>query len=103
MYTINEAAEVLGLTPFYVRKCIRENKLPSTLVQVGETKVHRHEISEEDVELFSKRPRRQVGKREDGRNKFVIYLSPSEIEGFESLIESEDYAHTFNRANPPKS
>ncbi len=78
-YTINEAASKMNLTPFYVRKCIRENKIQSELEQIGDTKVHRHKISEEEIERFETRDKRQVGKRDDGRNKYTIYLTPEEF------------------------
>jgi len=86
-YTINEASSKMNLTPFYVRKCIREGKLDSTLEQIGDTKVHRHRISEAELERFETRDKKSVGKRDDGRNKYTIYLNDAE---FEALIEKND-------------
>ena len=98
-YTINEAAVKLELTPFYVRKCIREDKLSSTLEQIGDTKVQRHIISEEELERFANRPKKQVGKRDDGRNKYTIYLT---IEEYDELIAQHDEL-LIARANQKKS
>ena len=86
-YTINEASSKMNLTPFYVRKCIREGKLDSTLEQIGDTKVYRHKITEEEIERFETRDKKSVGKRDDGRNKYTIYLNDAE---FEALIEKND-------------
>ena len=86
-YTINEAAVKMNLTPFYVRKCIREDKIQSTLEQIGDTKVHRHKISEEEITRFETRDKKQVGKRDDGRNKYTIYLT---LEEYEELIDTND-------------
>lgn len=98
-YTINEAASKMNLTPFYVRKCIRENKIQSTLEQIGDTKVQRHKITEEEIERFETRDKRQVGKRDDGRNKYTIYLTPEE---FTDLTEQHDEL-LIARANQKKS
>ena len=98
-YTINEAASKLELTPFYIRKCIREDKLASTLEQVGDTKVMRHRISDEELERFANRPKKQVGKRDDGRNKYTIYLT---VEEYTELI-AHDSELLIARANQKKS
>lgn len=98
-YTINEASSKMNLTPFYVRKCIREGKLDSTLEQIGDTKVHRHIITLEELERFENRPKKQVGKREDGRNKYTIYLNLGE---FETLVEQHPDL-LIGRSNVKKS
>lgn len=98
-YTINEAASKMNLTPFYVRKCIREGKIQSELEQIGETKVKRHRISEEEITRFESRDKKQVGKRDDGRNKYTIYLTTEEFA--ELTANNEDLL--IGRANVKKS
>jgi len=98
-YTINEAASKMSLTPFYVRKCIREGKIQSELEQIGDTKVQRHKISAEEIERFETRDKKQVGKRDDGRNKYTIYLT---LEEYEELIEENDDL-LIGRANVKKA
>ena len=98
-YTINEASSKMNLTPFYVRKCIREGKIQSELEQVGETKVMRHIISAEEIERFETRDKKSVGKRDDGRNKYTIYLTTEE---YTELVD-ENEGLLIGRANVKKS
>ena len=93
----------LGLSPFYIRKCVREGKIETTQVSVNDTKVMRHEISDESFEVFKNRERKGFGKRDDGRNKFTIYLTPSELSTLQDLIEDEDYSSLLQRSNPSRN
>jgi hypothetical protein len=100
-FTIKTAAEKLNLTEFYVRKCIREGKIEAELEQIGATQVERWVITEKALEEFANRPKQAVGKRDDGRNKFTIYLTPEELEALSEWLA--DNPVPFGRANPPKS
>ena len=102
-YTINTMSAELGLSSFYIRKCIREDKIKTTRVQVDDTKVYRHEISEQDFNLFKNRERKGFGKRDDGRNKYTIYLTQSELSTLQDLIEDEEYSSLLQRSNPSKN
>ena len=102
-HTINSMSKELGLSSFYIRKCVREDRIETTLVQVGDTKVMRHEISNEAFEAFKNRERKGFGKRDDGRNKYTIYLTPSELDALQELIEDQDFASLLNRSNPSKN
>jgi len=62
-YTINEISQKLHLTPFYVRKCIREKKLKSTLVQLSNKDIFRHEVSEEDLREWIEKRKEYWTKR----------------------------------------
>jgi len=102
-YTINQASELLELTPFYVRKCVREGKIQTDLRPIEGTKIMRHHISSEELEKFGNRERRGVGKRDDGRNKYTIYLLKEELDQVRELLTSIEFEQDLLvRANPPK-
>lgn len=99
MFTIKTAAVELGLTEFYVRKCIRENKIDAHQELIANTRVSRWIIEDEALAEFANRPKKSVGKREDGRNKYTIYLLQDELE---ALVEQHPEL-LIARANPPKA
>ena len=99
---INQASARLQLTPFYVRKCIKKETLHAKLVLVSDdSEVRRYEITEEAIEEFEMRERKSVGKREDGRNKFNIYLTPVEYAKLSAILvrEMSTIAPLLKRAN----
>lgn len=78
-YTIKQAAVRMGLTEPYVRALIRNDKLPSELRAIGfESQVSRHMITEQAIATFLKETTRK-SRRNDGRNKYVLYANPAEI------------------------
>jgi len=96
--TIPQAALALGLSEHYVRKAVRSGKLPTTKVATtADGKTWRHEITREALEAW--RNTSVTRTREDGRNKFVVYMSPEEVEKLLKVIGGEDYAATLKRAN----
>ena|SRR3990172_1296219 len=104
MFNINQAAVRLDLTPFYIRKCIKAGKLPAQRELIGDTKVERWIIAEEDLQAFAERERHGFGKRDDGRNKYTIYATPAELATIIELLgDNVDDACLPARANPPKA
>jgi len=77
--TINIVAELTGLGAAYIRKCIREGKLESELVQMEGRETKRHEMTREAVDAWMEGKGSRVGKRDDGRNKYSLYLTPEEL------------------------
>ena len=101
VYTLRSAAVALNKSEQYLRKCVREGKLESTLVQVGASKIKRHEISASALEAFQNRSGARTS-REDGRNKFVVYLTGEEYDELAATISEKAYADLLTRANPTK-
>jgi len=103
--TLKEAAKSANLTEFYVRKCIRLGSLKAQKYLVpGADKVERYEIDSEVWQAWLSREKRNVGKRPDNRNKYVLYATEPE---FAELLKIEAVAALLGeglllRANPPK-
>ena len=103
-FTIRTAANKLGVSEMYIRKCVLEGKIETKQVYFTE-KTWRHEITPEALEKFNK-SRGNSPHRRDGRNKFVIYLTKAEEQKVRKLLESanmQNVAKLLGRANPPKS
>lgn len=98
-YTINEAAKYLSLDAHYIRKLVREDKLPSKQVKVGSTKVWRHEIAQSDLDA---RKTIKKSQRKDGRTKYTIYLNASEKIVHDKIYKEAKLVNLIKRANPPK-
>lgn len=99
--TLKDVVAESGLSPVYVRRAILEGKLPSKKVQVGSTKVVRHEIMRADFETW----RKGVGthtRRADGRSKFALYATPEEFAKLQKLIEANKLETPVERAHQPK-
>lgn len=106
MYTIRTAAKKLNKSEQYIRKCVREGKIETELnpIKAGSVTM-RHEISEAELERFAKRTSNR-SSREDGRNKYVAYLSQSEFKAVTELLRANkltEVANLITRANPSKN
>lgn len=104
-HTIPEAAELMKYTPAYVRALIRKGDLESPLEPlVPESLVMRHMISDEAIAAFFGGVRRKT-HRADGRNKWLIYMNPTECETVKVLLKAnglEGIADTIRTANKVK-
>lgn len=78
MYSIKQAALELGVNELYVRKLIRDGKLSTQMVPVKPgSQVMKHLIPQAEIERH-KAKGRSSSSRPDGRNKWVVYATPSE-------------------------
>ncbi len=105
-YTIRTGASKLGISEQYLRKCIREGKISTKLVKIGSNpnSPQRHEISESELMKFKKRTSVRTS-RDDGRNKFVVYLTKSEERVLRQLMSNNKLTNVeklLKRANPSK-
>jgi hypothetical protein len=98
--SIKEAAVEFDLSECWIRRMVHQGKLPHKRVQVGDTKVSRIEIP---VSALKARASLSRSRREDGRNKFVLYATPAEYAQLQKLLSDADLATPIARANPPKS
>ena len=104
VFTIRTAAQALNRSEQYIRKCIREGKLDSTLVQVGSSNVQRHEITATELAKFSARTAVR-SSREDGRNKYAAYMTAGEYKAVIAALNEAKLgavAKLIVRANPSK-
>jgi hypothetical protein len=102
-YTIKTAAARMNLTEAYVRSLIRTGKLVSNLEPIGfEAAVKRHIITETDITDFLRDTPRKT-KRTDGRNKYVFYATPEEVDQTLTALRGArldiiaGFIHTANR------
>lgn len=87
-HTIPKAAEYLGLSPGYVRHLIHDGKLQSKMVPVSDgSLVEQHVVEEKELNNFlATAPRRN--RRSDGRNKFLLYATPVELEESKRVLRA---------------
>jgi len=97
--TIKQAVAISGLSEVYIRKALKAGKLVATKVPVSDgSKNLRNEITVESFNAW----RASAGthsKREDGRNKFVLYMSEDEAKSLIEQISGMPFAETLTRAN----
>lgn len=100
--TIKEASLEFGKSECWIRRMVHQGKLNDIKrVNVGDTKVKRIELSR--AELSKRLSSNSRTQRKDGRNKFTLYATPSEIEALTQLLEANEIAVPIARSNPPKS
>lgn len=94
--TINEAKAASGLSDNYIRKAIAKGdlKVEKELVP-GTTNNWRNVI----LNFEEWRATRNHSQREDGRTKFVVYMTADEQNEIAKLIESMPFLATIARAN----
>jgi len=96
--SIKEAIEISGLSNSYIRKAIAHGKLPVTKELIGDSKIEKNWIDLGDFETW----RASSGahsKREDGRNKFVLYMNADEEAAIQQLLKDSDFITTLQRTN----
>lgn len=99
-FTIKEAAKYMNLTEAYVRSLIRGDRLPSELRPIAfEAAVSRHIIQLTDIETFLKETTRKT-KRNDGRNKYVMYLNPQEEGDVITALQNAKLGHLADMIHP---
>jgi hypothetical protein len=97
---LKQLSSKLAMDQMYVRKLVVSGKIESTIVPIKEgSKVMRHEISDEAVEKFLKTPRKSITKREDGRNKFVVYLTSDEFKKVDQFLKKENIPSPVKTVN----
>ena len=99
-YGIKTAAQKLGLSEVYIRRMIQQGKIQTTKVQVGDSEVWKHEISEATLTAW----RNSAGThtvRQDGRNKFVMYATPEELTALQALATEAKIGAVIEKANKP--
>lgn len=101
VYTIKSLANELNLTEGYVRRAIHKGELETTLANVGDTNVQRHEVTQAQVDAWREKASSR-SRREDGRNKYVIYMNDEEFEAMKSGVVSEEVVATCERAYQKK-
>jgi len=100
-YSIREAAKYLKVSEMYLRKKVNDGTLKTSKVQVlGD--IWRHQIAQADLDAFKARTNNR-SSRDDGRNKFVVYLSKTEEATVRGLLKAnklEAVDKLLLRANP---
>jgi len=95
--SINEVLATSGLSNNYVRKSIANGKLPSTLEKMEGRETMKRWIEVSDYEAW--RSSISGSKRDDGRNKFVIYMTPDEELQVRAMLAETEVVNTIVRAN----
>jgi len=99
MISIKQAVALSGLSEQYVRKAISKGDLTVTKGLVRpDAKIPKNFISVTDFEAWRNKAGSHA-RREDGRNKFVIYMTADEEVKLRELIGDEAFQHTLERAN----
>lgn len=105
-HTLVETAKIMNFSPAYVRALIRKGQLRSHFEPVvPDSLVKRHVVTDEDIAAYFKGTGHRT-HRADGRNKYVIYLAPLEVEHITKLLNDNGYAavvenlRLWNRLKP---
>ena len=103
MLSIKEVCNKYGFSEVYVRRMISKGKIEVIRKPIKpNSKVIKIFIEEEEFEKFL--GNRSRGRRNDGRNKFTVYLLPEEFEKFIEFMNSEDIpSELLQRTNKPKT
>lgn len=79
-YGIKEAAKYLGVDEQYLRKLVRDGKLPTTMIPIKTgSNVKKHVIDQNDLDARKANAGHKAGGRTDGRNKWTLYASKEEM------------------------
>lgn len=98
--TIREALEISGFENAYFRKLIFEGKIEATKSAIPGTKIDRWLVDRDSLNSYISRAKHS--QRKDGRNKYVIYLTPAEFEQLAKLAEKAKFDLIIDRANKTK-
>jgi hypothetical protein len=97
--TLAEASVYSGLSVIYIRRAINTGKLVAFKEPVKDgSKTLRNVMSREAFDLWRAETATH-SKREDGRNKFVVYMNPDEAAKLLEIIKGMEFAETLQRAN----
>lgn len=95
--TIKQAVEISGLCENYIRKAIRSGDLQAVKELVPGTQNNWRNVIVNFDEWRASTKQRTT--REDGRNKFVVYLNADEEAQLQKLIADMPFAELLKRAN----
>lgn len=104
--SIKEAARYLDVGEQYIRVLIRKGTLhPQKTPLSAGARVVRNMIPVAELDMLKNREIRHFGRRDDGRNKFVIYLSPEEFTHLQMMLDENlpAIASFLIRAVPPRT
>lgn len=105
-YDITDAAKEMGFTPQYVRQLIRKGTLLTVMKPiVPESLVKHHMVTRTEIDRYMGTTRRKT-RREDGRNKFVMYMTLVELAKVKTVLKANDLkevAETIRSWNPLKA
>jgi hypothetical protein len=105
LVSIQQAARLVGRQAQYIRQLVLKEKLIAIKSTVPGTDIPRWEIDKKSVLDYFKGNNRRVGRRQDGRNKWVVYATPAELvkvkevlaaNGLAEVVATIDRAQTYN-------
>jgi hypothetical protein len=99
IYNLNQAAAYLGIQPHSFRTQVRKGKVEGQkAAHPTLPNIERWTFTQEQLDAYQD-SKGSVGRREDGRNKYTIYLTPEEL----AALTEANPDLLISRANPPKS
>jgi hypothetical protein len=101
MYSIKDASKALNLSEVYIRRMIQQGKLATTKVQVADTEVWKHMISESTLAAWRKSSSTRTSRNDD-RSKFTLYATAAELAQITKLLQSNKIEAIIERANKPE-
>jgi len=106
VYDINSAAQAAGFTTAYIRNLIRKGVIHATREPVREgSLVTRYVIDSQELDRFLNTVPHK-SRREDSRNKFVMYATPDEFTAAIQALEAaglHEVASLITPANKVKN
>ena len=96
--SIKEVCDEFGLSEVYVRRMILKGKIKSEKIEIARN-TYKHLIERSEIERWRKEIKGSARTRSDGRNKYTIYGTKSEIEQLTKLIEKNQLETPLSRTN----
>jgi len=101
-YTIEEAAAKVGLSKTYVRTLIRKGAVRTERRPIGpQSSVWKHMIPETELDNLRDRKNGRA-KRDDGRRKYLWYLTDEEVVALKELLAGTPLEHLYDHMRLPK-
>lgn len=100
--SIKQVVAETGLSENYIRKAMSKGDLIHIKEPMEGKKTEKNWILRSDLEAWQE-TRSAHSRREDGRNKFVIYMTAEEEEQLRALLTELEFGETLDRANQPKT
>lgn len=99
--SIKQAVAQSGLSENYIRKAIAKGEILVSKEFIGESRIPKNWIDADQFATWQEAKAAHT-KREDGRSKYVIYMTADEEAQLAKLAEKLPFVETVARANKVK-
>lgn len=95
-YSIREAAHYLGIGEFYMRRMIREGKMPTTKQAINNKGGFRHLVAKKDLDNYTA----TKGRKNDGKVVYNGRFDKTNIEAVNKVLKDAGFPELEPRYQP---